>query len=53
MEKLQRLGAVEIEAEEQPPDGFDRLDMDAQAQGFGALRADRPAGAGLFKGKAP
>ena len=34
MEKLQRLGAVEIEAEEQPPDGFDRLDMDAQAQGF-------------------
>lgn len=34
MERLQRLGAVQIEAEDVPPEGFARLDMHAQAQVF-------------------
>lgn len=34
MERLQRLGAVQIEAEKTPPEGFSRPDMQAQAQTF-------------------
>lgn len=34
LECLQRLGAVEIESEQNPPDGFVHLDMETQAEVF-------------------